>query len=118
MLTAAWMTTGMTLALTFHAFRTNKDFTGLSSLFFCLSVGLILLVISQVFMTFIAWWSPVVTTMLVISYGLFLIYDTQMVAGGGKYALSHDDYVVGALMIYVDILWIFLELLRLLRKSN
>lgn len=42
-----------------------------------------------------------------------MIVDTQMVLGKGQYSLSVDDYVVGALIIYLDIMMLFLELLSI-----
>ena len=48
-----------------------------------------------------------------VIYGLFLIFDTQMVLGKGQYSLSVDDYVVGAMIIYMDIMMLFLELLKI-----
>jgi len=36
---------------------------------------------------------------MVIIYGIYLLIDTQMIAGGKKYELSYDDYIIGALVI-------------------
>ena len=55
---------------------------------------------------------------LVVFYGLFLIYDTQLIAGGKKHQLSMDDYIVGALLLYIDIMMLFLELLKLFGDRN
>lgn len=115
---AAGMTAGMTLALTAYAFTTKRDFTVCGSLFFCLTVGLIMLMLCSVFMTFAEWWHPLVSSLLVVFYGLYLIYDTQLIAGGGTYGLTTDDYIIGALLIYVDIMMLFLELLRLLGENR
>ena len=38
--------------------------------------------------------------------------------GGTKHELSLDDYIIGALMLYIDIIGLFLELLRLLSYLN
>ena len=53
------------------------------------------------------------SAIMVIIYGLYVIYDTQLIAGGGQHELSMDDYVIGAMILYVDIMMMFLELLRL-----
>jgi len=51
---------------------------------------------------------------ILIFVGL-LIYDTQLLLGGDhKYAISPEDYVMGALSIYLDIINLFLLLLRLI----
>jgi FtsH-binding integral membrane protein len=46
-----------------------------------------------------------------------LIHDTQLIVGKGKWKLGLDDYIVGALIIYVDIITIFLYLLALFAKK-
>ena len=107
------MTAGMTVALTIYAFTTKTDFTACYGLMFCMFVGFIMLMFVSIFMTFVTWWHPFVSALLVIFYGLYLIYDTQLIAGGRSHQLSLDDYVLGALMLYVDIMMLFLELLRL-----
>jgi FtsH-binding integral membrane protein len=42
-----------------------------------------------------------------------LVYDTQLIAGKGKLKLGVDDYIIGALIIYLDIILLFLELLKI-----
>ena len=111
-LLAAGMTTAVTLALTFYACTTKSDFTTCGSLFFILAMVMIGLVIASFFLTFAAWWHPVVSAFIIFVYGLYLVYDTQLICGGKKYELSYDDYIIGALILYIDILMIFLELLR------
>merc|ERR1712038_1984575 len=112
-MTAALMTAGVTVALTLYACTTKTDFTMCGGLFFIMSMALLCLMVCSFFMTFAAWWHPFVSALLVVFYGLYLIYDTQLIAGGRSHELSYDDYIVGALLIYVDIMMLFLELLRL-----
>ena len=82
---AAGMTSGMTIALTVYACTTKRDFTVCGGLFFCMAMGMMLLMVFSMFMTFAAWWHPVISALMVVMYGLFLIYDTQLIAGGGQY---------------------------------
>ena len=112
-LTAAGMTAAVTVALTFYACTTKTDFTICGGLFFILGMALLCLMICSFVFSFAAWYHPFVSALLVVFYGLYLIYDTQLVAGGGQHELSYDDYIVGALLIYVDIMMLFLELLKL-----
>ena len=65
------------------------------------------------FMTFATWWHPFILAVLVVVYGLYLIYDTQLITCGKSHSLSYDDYILGSLLVYIDIMLIFLELLRL-----
>ncbi len=55
-----------------------------------------------------------VSAMGCLLFGFYLIYDTQLVVGKHKNALSTDDYIQGALQIYIDVVRIFLEILRIL----
>lgn len=75
-LTAAGMTAAVTVALTFYACTTKTDFTMCGGLFFILSMALLCLIVVSWFMTFAAWWHPFVSAILVVFYGLYLIYDT------------------------------------------
>ncbi|CAD8126093.1 unnamed protein product [Paramecium sonneborni] len=44
----------------------------------------------------------------------FLIYDTQLIVGEHSYYLSVDDYTIAALLLYVDIVILFLKILEIL----
>ena len=112
------MTAFMTISLTIYAFTTKTDFTLCGSLFFVLAIAMMMLVLTSVFMSFVAWWHPMVAAILVIVYGLYLIYDTQLIAGGRSYEISLDDYVIGALLLYLDICMIFLQFLSLFGSKN
>ena len=112
------MTAGMTVGLTAYACTTKTDFTLCGSLFFCIAMGMLLLMVFSMFMTFAAWWHPVISAVLVVVYGLYLIYETQLIAGAKNYQLSHDDYIFGALLLYVDIMMLFLQLLALFGSDS
>jgi hypothetical protein len=49
----------------------------------------------------------------VMLFTLYLVFDIQMVLGGKQHEFGVDDYVFAALNIYLDIINIFLHLLRL-----
>jgi FtsH-binding integral membrane protein len=51
--------------------------------------------------------------------GILLIIDTQMIVGGERsFQISMDDYVLGALVLYVDIIRLFLYILRAMGKKK
>ena len=52
----------------------------------------------------------------VILFGIYLVIDTALILQGGKYGLTIDDYILGALILYIDIINLFLFILRLLRR--
>ena len=51
-------------------------------------------------------------------YSLYLIIDTQLIIGGRHIELSLDDYVLGAILLYVDIITLFIEILRIIGKKD
>ena len=112
-LMAGGMTVAMTLMLTIYAFTTKTDFTVCGSLFAVIGMAMFMLILMLIFMRFVVWWHPFMAAISLIFYALYLIYDTQLIAGGRSHELSLDDYVIGTLILYVDIMMIFLELLRL-----
>ena len=64
--------------------------------------------------------SPILTKVYcalgVLLTGVYIIFDTQLIVGGFQYELSIDDYIVGALMLYVDIIVMFIRILRLFKN--
>jgi FtsH-binding integral membrane protein len=114
-ITAASLTCAITLGLTFYAFTTKTDFTFMGG-FLC--VGVILLFFLGLFSIIFSFLNTLYCVLGVLLFSLYLIYDTQLVMGkyGAEYQI--DDYIIAALMIYIDIIQIFLYLLELLGKRN
>ena len=54
----------------------------------------------------------------VVIFGIYLVIDTQLIIGGFSYELSYDDYIMAAMMLYLDIINIFLKLLELFGRSE
>jgi len=49
-------------------------------------------------------------------YGLFLLCDTKLIIDG-RHGLSIDDYIAGAMLIYSDIIMIFIYMLRIFGRK-
>ena len=79
---------------------------------FILGMALMMFCLIGIFVSNI-WFQLAISTFAVILYGFYLIYDTQLIMGGKQHALSMDDYILGALMLYIDIITLFLELLQI-----
>ena len=114
------MTFGVFKGLTIYAFfvgyrQTKTDFTmkfGLinvlcwSLLWFALSISFMH---SRVLDGVFCW-------IAVACYGTFIVYDTQCVFGNKAGKLTYDDYVLGALMLYIvthrqDLIGLFVNVL-------
>lgn len=104
-----------TVALTIYAFRTKVNIEVFMALTYIVYFAMFPLVIMSFFI-----WGPMMEILYcclgILFYGLFLIIDTMMIVKGKSmngYGCSYDDYVVGALMLYMDIIMLFIYILRL-----
>lgn len=66
--------------------------------------------------------SDIVTILIAIGiacvYSIYLIIDTQLVLGGKNVELTMDNYVLGAVILYIDIIRLFIEILRIIGKKK
>ena len=116
-LIAAVLTASITIGLTIYAFTTKSDFTVCGGMLFMLS--LLLLGVSILALFFQSKMLDLVIGFFsILLFGVYLIYDTQLIVGGKNYQLEIDDYIVGALALYIDIMRIFLEIIRILQLLN
>jgi len=52
-------------------------------------------------------------------FSVFIVYDTQLILGGNHaHEFSVDDYAMAAISLYLDIIQLFLALLRLLGQKD
>ena len=58
----------------------------------------------------------VYTLLSAIVFGLYLVYDVQLISGKFGREYSVDDYIFAAMELYIDIIRLFLEILRILSK--
>lgn len=116
-LMAAIMTLTVTCALTLYACTTDRDFTVMGSMIFILLTILLLLGIFGLF-TSNPFIHVVYCSLGVLVYSLYLVYDTQLIVGNHENKLEIDDYIVGALMLYIDIIQLFLYILELLSQKK
>lgn len=115
-LTAALLTLAVTIGLTIYACVTTTDFTWMGGLLF---IGAILLVLLGLFSwLFGSFLHTLYCVLGVFVFGVYLIYDTQLIMGKFGKAYSIDDYVFAALNIYLDIINMFMMILSLLGGRN
>jgi FtsH-binding integral membrane protein len=111
----------MVLGLTFYALITPTDFTMCGGLLSVLCWVLIGASVLNLFLK-IKWLNVGISIASVLLFSVYLIYDTQIIVGGNHQragSLSSDEYIFGAMMLYIDIIILFLELLKLFgNKEN
>lgn len=49
-------------------------------------------------------------------YSIYLIYDTQLILGEFGLSYNVDDYVIAALNLYIDIIYLFIKILQIVGK--
>mgnify|MGYP000982385759 FL=1 len=54
----------------------------------------------------------------VLLFGFYLVIDTQMIIGGKSVELAIDEYALAAMLLYIDIIQIFLYILRMLGSKD
>lgn len=105
--------------LTIFAFQTKIDFTVMGGILF---VSVLILFIFGLLLLF--WHSNVANLVYsclgALIFSIFLVYDTQLMIGGEnhKYSISPEEYVFAALNLYIDVIQIFLMILRILGSSR
>lgn len=115
---AAGLTAGITLGLTLFSFQTKIDFTSWGGALFAL---LLVLLIGGIFA---AIFPSKIGDVLIGGFGailmsLYIIYDTQLMMGGEhKYSISPEEYIFASLNLYLDIINLFLYILRLIGGRN
>lgn len=107
----------MVVSLTTYACFADIDYTNFLVYMFFGSLVLLAASISLMFVR-IPILHTVIAAISVIFFGVYLIIDTQLIIGGKRFELEMDDYVIGAMLIYVDIIAIFLEILKLIGSKN
>lgn len=63
-----------------------------------------------------SWLSTGLCALGALLFGVYIVVDTAMIVGGSKYGLGNDDYVFAAILIYLDLMNLFLRILELLAK--
>lgn len=114
---AAILTAIVVIALTLYAFTTKTDFTMCGGLLFVCS----LLLFGMILLSFIfpgKGFQIVISACACLLFGVYLIYDTQLIVGNHQLKLEVDDYIIGALALYIDIIQLFMEILRLLQATR
>ena len=108
----------VTICASFYACQTKRDFTTKGGILFAFFVALLVFIVLQFFFRsqMLGLIISVIGAFLMTAY---IIFDTQLIIGGKhrRYQLYTDEHVFGALILYVDILNLFLFMLGINRNS-
>ncbi|XP_060119293.1 protein lifeguard 3 isoform X2 [Heteronotia binoei] len=120
-LLAMIITAVVAVAVTVFCFQTKVDFTSCTGLFCVLGIVVMVTgIITAVVLSFkyVYWLHMLYAAIGAIVFTLFLAFDTQLVLGNRRHTISPEDYVFGALEIYMDVVRIFLFLLQIVGRRN
>jgi modulator of FtsH protease len=105
-LTAAVLTTAVTLALTAYVHKTGKDFTRMGGFLFA---GLIVVLLASIAAIFVPVMQAGVSAAAALLFSGFILFDTSRLIRG-----EEDNYVMAACSMYLNVLNLFLSILQLL----
>ncbi len=114
-MTAAAVTAVVVIALTGYAYYTKTDFTICAPLMIVIGFGLMFCILFALIFSF-SWGNIFISFACVVIFGFYIIFDTQLILGKGRYQIGMDDYILGAVIIYIDIINLFLELLKIFSR--
>ena len=115
-MTAVFMTASIVVGLTLYAVFTKTDFTACGGVLLCVLIAFAFFGLFSIFFGF--YMRIVYCTFGVILFGIYLVYDTQMIVGKHGRQYSKEDYILAAINLYLDIIQIFIYILQILGSSD
>jgi len=119
---ALGITVAVVFGLTLFALQSKIDFTAMGG---ALMVALICLMMFGFFAIFFRnsenykIVNIVYASLGALIFGLYIIFDTQMMMGGKhKYSLDPEEYIFASLNLYLDIINLFLYILSIIGNSR
>lgn len=109
-MTAAVLTTAVTLGLTAYVHKTGKDFSRMGGFLFA---GLIVVILASIAAIFVPAMQAAVSAVAALLFSGFILYDTSRLVRG-----EEDNYVMAAVSMYLNVLNLFLSILQLLGLSR
>ncbi|XP_051792125.1 protein lifeguard 1 [Erpetoichthys calabaricus] len=115
---AAGATAFVCFSLTIFALQTKWDFTLMAGVMWAVlwslvSFGILCAIIRS------QWLSIVYSAIGTLIFAVYLVLDTQLMLGGKhKYSISPEEYIFAALNLYLDIINLFLFLLRIIGMAR
>nr|ACO15172.1 Transmembrane BAX inhibitor motif-containing protein 4 [Caligus clemensi] len=110
---AFFITATVVVGLTLFTFNTSKDFTKWGSALF---IGLWVLIIGGTLNLFMGGtgFDLLMTIGGTILFSAFIVFDTQMIME----KVSPEEYISATINLYLDIINLFIEILKLVQRGN
>ncbi|XP_018536106.1 fas apoptotic inhibitory molecule 2b [Lates calcarifer] len=104
------------LSVTIFSFQSKVDVTSCQGVLFSLCMVMLFCAITISIVVpfgYVPWLHAVYAVTGAILFTLFLAFDTQMLLGNKRYAISPEEYIFAALSIYLDVIYLFSFLLEI-----
>ncbi|KAJ3106855.1 Transmembrane BAX inhibitor motif-containing protein 4 [Physocladia obscura] len=113
-LQAAILTFGVFIGLTLYTLQSKRKFEGYAPFLFVSLTVLIQAAFLQIFFPFSNAVDLICAVFGAVVFCAFIVYDTYQIFE----KLTPDEYILGSLQLYLDVLNLFLQILKLLGKRN
>eukprot|EP00921_Rhytidocystis_pertsovi_P009351 GHVQ01015044.1.p1 GENE.GHVQ01015044.1~~GHVQ01015044.1.p1 ORF type:complete len:247 (+),score=8.78 GHVQ01015044.1:403-1143(+) len=104
--------------LTLFAFQSRYDFTSWYGALTCCLLAFLVFGLLTLFFRKNRWLDIVYCTLGILLFSAYIIMDTALIIGRGKMSFTEDDYIIAAMILFVDIINMFMHILRLLQRIN
>lgn len=115
-LAALFCTVVVVSALTLFAWQTKYDFSSWIPYVVVASLVLLLVGIGCAFFPKNRVVDILYAGAMTVLFSIYLLIDTQRIAGKGAQAISTEDYILASLSLYLNVINIFIYILRFLEK--
>lgn len=113
-LKAVILTFALFIGLTLFTFQTKIDFCGIGPFLFGALWVIIIASFIQIFLPFNKFFDLILAIFMCIIFCGYIVYDTQMIFE----RLSPEEYVIASVELYLDLINLFLAILRILEDSK
>ncbi|KAJ2930249.1 hypothetical protein H1R20_g6822, partial [Candolleomyces eurysporus] len=109
-LQALLITLGVFLGLTLFTLQSKYDFSGMGPFLFGTLIALVMTGFVSIFLPFNRTFDLLIAIIGCLLFSGYIVYDTYNI----NRRLSPDEYIMGAISLYLDFINLFLNILRLL----
>jgi len=113
-LQALLITIGVFLGLTLFTFQSKYDFSGMAPFLFGGLMALVATGFVGIFVPFNSTMELIYASVGCLIFSGYVVYDTFVITK----KLSPDEYIMGAISLYLDFINLFLSILRVLNNIN
>lgn len=112
-----YLTAAVVGALAIYAMRSKTEITYYGGLILLFTLGTGVLSFVNWFTRF-SFFDSLLFFGECVMAGLYFIYDVKLLMGRDRFSLTLDDYVRGAMHLYIDVVRIFINILQLMAEKK